>query len=356
MPTVLWWGRFDSDYSRNRILRQLLDTLGWQVVDFKPRSSRLADWEARLRSLPRPDLVWVPCFRQRDLRAASHWAKSKGVPLIFDPLISAYDKQVFERAKFKPESRKAQRLHAWERELFERADIVLADTQPHADYFVEEFGLDPERVKIVFVGAEEPLFHPAPMPDHSNGSPIEVLFYGSFIALQAPQVIIEAARLYDGPPVQWTLLGNGPLRGACERLAKDLPNVRFEEPIAYEKLPERIHRADILLGVFGAGAKAGRVIPNKVFQAVACARPVITRRSGAYPHEVGAGLSGLIQVEPGDPDSLANAVAHWVADPAGMAEAARRARLGFDEYFRLTRVQTMLGRALWAISGFDIKR
>ncbi len=29
LNTMLWWGRFDPDYSRNRILRQLLGELGW---------------------------------------------------------------------------------------------------------------------------------------------------------------------------------------------------------------------------------------------------------------------------------------------------------------------------------------
>ncbi len=34
--TVLWWGRFDPDYSRNRILRQAYTALGWRIVDFHP--------------------------------------------------------------------------------------------------------------------------------------------------------------------------------------------------------------------------------------------------------------------------------------------------------------------------------
>lgn len=310
MPRVLWWGRFDPDYSRNRVLRKLLPSLGWEIADFHPFFSSLADIEARLRRLGRPDLVWVPCFRQRDLAAASRWARRHGVPLLFDPLISAYDKQVFERKKYPVGSSQARRLHRWEQVLFNGADIVLADTQAHADYFYEEFGVKPDRIKVVYVGAETPLFHPAPMPDHADGSPLEVLFYGSFIELQAPQIIVEAARRYEGPPVRWTLLGKGPLRAECERLARGLDNIRFEAPVPYAQLPARIHQADILLGVFDAGAKAGRVIPNKVFQSLACGRPVVTRRSAAYPAACrDNGGRGLFWVDPGNPGALAQAVA-----------------------------------------------
>ena len=334
MPSVLWWGRFDPEYSRNRILRKLLPELGWNIVDFHPRFSPLADVEARLKRIGKPDLVWVPCFRQRDLAAASRWAKHRGVPLVFDPLISAYDKQVFERKKFPPQSRQARRLHRWERSLFQRADILIADTQAHADYFSGAFGVPPDRIKVVYVGAEESLFHPAPMPDHADGSPVEVLFYGSFIELQAPRIIVEAARVYTGPPVRWTLLGKGPLRAECVRLARGLANVHFENPVPYEALPARIHKADILLGVFDAGAKAGRVIPNKVFQSLACGRPVVTRKSTAYPPGVVDGTeAGLHWVEPGNPGDLATMVAQLAQRLPGESDLGRLASRLYLEAF-----------------------
>lgn len=348
MRTILWWGRFDPDYARNRTLRRLLPSLGWEVRDFHPVVSAVGDLEARLRHLGRPQLIWVPCFRQRDLAAASRWARAHKIPLVFDPLISAYDKQVYERGKYPQASHRARQLLAWESDLLQRADIVLADTRPHADFFITTFGLDPDRVKVVYVGAEEPLFHPAPMPNHADGSSFEVLFYGSFIGLQAPQVIVEAARLYQGPPVQWTLLGDGPLRAECERLAAGLPNVRFEDPIPYANLPGRIHRADILLGVFGASAKAGRVIPNKVFQALACGRPVVTRQSPVY--DLGMDhVPGLFQVPAAHPQDLANQIADMLRTPERLKLAASQARSSYEAYYANEHIALMLRAALRSI-------
>lgn len=334
MRTALWWGRFDADYSRNRILRKLLGELGWQVLDFHPALSRFADWEARLKRLPAPDLVWVPCFRQRDLAAASRWAKAKHVPLLFDPLISAYDKQVFERHKVREGSVKAAWLLRRERALFHRADILLADTREHARFFVECLGVDPRRVHVVFVGAEESLFHPHAVRGKVAEEPPEALFYGSFIPLQGTAVIVEAARSYHGPPLRWTLIGKGPELAACKQAARGLTNVAFEPWVDYAALPERIRRADILLGVFGTTPKAGRVIPNKVFQALACGKPVVTRRSAAYPDSLRNGDDqGLIWVSEGDPEELASVMAELAGNPESLKSAGARARDAYERYF-----------------------
>ncbi len=351
MPTALWWGRFDADYSRNRILRGLLAELGWRIVDFFPRSSRLADWEARLRRLPKPDLVWVPCFRQRDLAAASRWARSHRVPLLFDPLISAYDKQVFEREKQLEGSAKADRLLNWEQGLFQRADILLADTREHARFFVEVLGVEKAKIHVVFVGAEQALFKPGPMPQKPEGEPLEALFYGSFIPLQGAKSIIEAARLYRGPSLRWTLIGAGPELAACQQAATGLTNVRFEPWVDYRTLPDRIRQADILLGIFGTTPKAGRVIPNKVFQALACGKPVVTRTAPAYPDVVANHeANGLTWVPGGDAPALAKAVTNLAQAPAMLPELGSRARATYVDHFSESILSAHLAKALGAFT------
>lgn len=352
MRTVLWWGRFDADYSRNRILRELLPELGWRVVDFQPRFSALADWEARLKRLPQPDLVWLPCFRQRDFAAASRWARAKRVPLLFDPLISAYDKQVFERGKMPPDSARARRLLAWEANLFQRADIVLADTEEHARYFQDTFHVAAERIRVVYVGAEEALFSPGEPRQKAPNETLEALFYGSFIPLQGAPVIVEAARCYDGPPLRWTLIGSGPELARCKEAAADLPNVIFEPWLDYSALPERIQRADILLGIFGTTDKAGRVIPNKVYQALACGKPLITRQSPAYPADLASAAdSGVLWVAAGDAAALAARVSALARQPEDLESLGRQARQTYLARFSRAALVAQLRRALSPFSG-----
>lgn len=350
--TVLWWGRFDPDYSRNRVLRGLLCELGWNILDFRPFLSKFAGAEAALRRIPTPDLVWVPCFRQRDAAAAHAWARARGVKLLFDPLISAWDKQVFERGKLAEDSAEARALLAWEQGLFAGMDMVVADTGPHAEFFAQRFGLVQDRLAVIPVGAEEALFQPAP-PDRAHQGPVEILFYGSFIGLQGPEVIIEAAKLYDGPPVSWHLLGAGPLLAACRVAAQGLENVVFEPWTDYARLPARIHDADILLGVFGASEKAGRVIPNKVYQALACGRPVITQRSRAYPADLNRPDSGIAFVPPGDAKALAAAISEWATARDRLPHLSAGAIASYGCHFGNSAIRERLRDALMRLGFGD---
>lgn len=346
--TVLWWGRFDPDYSRNRILRQAFSALGWQITDFRPHISQFSHLEAMLKRVKKPDLLWLPAFRQRDMAAAAKWARQNNVPLIFDPMISAYDKQVFERRKFAEKSRKATDLLEKERTLFSKADRIIADTAGHADFFTQTFNLDPKSVHVIAVGAEESLFAPAPLSKKSPEEPLEVLFYGSFIGLQAPEIIVEAAKLCDDVPVRWTLLGDGPLKATCEVAAAGHPAINFEDYLPYEKLPARIHEAAILLGVFGTTDKAARVIPNKVYQALACGRTVITRESTAYPAPKN---KGLIEIPPGDPKTLADHVRLLTLAQYELVASGAAARAYYEQHFSQRTIHNQLASVLDEVLG-----
>jgi len=339
---ILWWGRFDAEYSRNRILRLLLAELGYQVHDFQPKVSALGSLEALFTRLPEVDAVWVPCFRQRDFCSAYRFSQKRKIPLIFDPLISSWDKAVFERKKFAEDDRRSHDLKRWEESFFNRSDLILADTDLHAGFFIKSLGAAPQKTFVVPVGAEEDVFTRQAPSIGSSGT--EVLFYGSFIHLQGPTVIAEAAKLV--PNIEFTFLGDGPLKGRCREITNGLANVRFEEWIPYETLPGRIGRADILLGVFGDSLKAGRVIPNKVYQALACGRPVITRFSEAFPKALQKDQPGLRFVPPSSPEKLAEVIVELAEAVTLGDEEGNRARMIYEDWFSYRHIKDCLQFAL----------
>lgn len=339
---LLWWGRFDPDYSRNRIIRKLLHESGYKITDFRPRISPLGSIEFLLSRLRKPDAVWVPTFRQRDFHPARRYADKQGIPVIFDPLISGWDKAIYERKKFQDTDRRAIKLLKWEQSMFSRADLVIADTTLHAQFFIETLNASPENIHIIPVGAEESLFSKQP---YKPAKQTEVLFFGSFIQLQGPEVIVNAARL--APELQWTMLGNGPLLKTCRQLSSDLDNISFEDWLPYGELATRIGKADILLGIFGQSPKAGRVIPNKVYQALACGRPLVTRHSDSYPAILRDNSeSGIIFIPPGDPPALAAAVRMIVNSKVTFSQRCNQARLTYEGYFSEKFVKKALHTAL----------
>lgn len=327
---ILWWGRFDPNYSRNGVIREVLRAKGCEIVDFHPRFSKTGDLEAVLKKLETPSFVWVPCFRQRDLEAAARWAKAREVPLIFDPLISAYEKRVEEFGKVEKDSARARRLLRWERKVFARADIVLADTTQHARYYEEVLGVDPRKIRIVYVGAQS-CFKPS---ESVKKEAFEVLFYGSFLPLHGPEVIVEAAKSARDLPIKWTLIGDGPLRQECLKLAEGCDNIRFETHVDYAELPRRINAADVLLGIFGSTEKAARVMPNKFFQAIASGKPIITRESDAYP-EGSRNAPAVKFIASGDSAALCSAVRAWYEDRESLEAAASNARKVYAREFGL---------------------
>lgn len=252
------------------------------------------------------------------------------MPLVFDPLISAYQKEVFERRKWPPGSPPAVSRRKWESRLFARADVLVADTPAHAGFFREYLDVPPERIRILYVSAEDDRFRPLPYPRDTET--IEVLFYGSFLPLQGVDVIIRAARLCADTHIRWVLLGDGGLRPAMEELAAGMPNISFEPWMDYELLPQRLGRAHVILGIFGVTPKADMVIPNKLFQAMAAGRPVITRHAGAYRGTL-AGSTVIGWVPPGDPAALAGLAASWAGDVHKLAQRGRETRKLFDTFF-----------------------
>jgi glycosyltransferase involved in cell wall biosynthesis len=241
-----------------------------------------------------------------------------GIPLVLDPLVSLTDTLVHDRGRFRAGSPAARTLAAIDRRAFAAADVVVADTQAHATLYAS---LGARRVEVCFVGAEERVFHPG--LDTREES---VLFVGKLIPLHGLETIVAAAAL--APDVPFRIVGSGQLDA---RLAFAPPNVEWVPWIDYEQLGDEYRRASCALGIFGASAKAARVIPNKAFHALACATPLVTADTPAARELLADGTDALL-VPRGDPEALAEAVERALGDTA-MGErglAAYRAHASED--------------------------
>ncbi|MBA2461922.1 MAG: glycosyltransferase, partial [Actinobacteria bacterium] len=188
-------------------------------------------------------------------------------PLIFNPLVSLWETLVDDRGRFAPDSPAAAVLRRVDRIALRHADVVVADTAQNAGFLAGLAGIPRDRVEVCLVGAEERLFRPV----WQRQGPFHALFIGKLIPLHGLKTVLEAATLT--PDVAFRIVGSGQLDG----LMRDVPpNVEWVDWVDYELLPKELGRAGCALGIFGTGAKAQRVIPNKAFQALACGTPLVT--------------------------------------------------------------------------------
>jgi glycosyltransferase involved in cell wall biosynthesis len=317
---VVYFGTYERDYPRNAQVISCLRRAGVEVRErHEPvwdgrRSSwragvgdagRLALAEVRLLRAPRErfDAVIVGYPGHFDLPAARRAAR--GAPVVFNPLVSLADTFVDDRGRFRPGSVAARALKAVDRRALRSADLVVCDTQAHADHLTGLAGLDPSRVAVCLVGAEERIFSPG----WQRTEPFTCLFVGKLIPLHGLETILEAARL--APELPFRIVGSGQLDAL---LAGAPANVEHVPWVDYERLPDELHRAGCALGVFGTSAKAARVIPNKAFQALACGTPLVTADTPAARELLDDGDSALL-VPAGNAPALAEAVRRIAAGP-----------------------------------------
>jgi len=296
-PDFIFFGACDPAYPRNRVIRAGLRANGASVRECLA-SPRWKFWLRYPRLYGRyfrgrhdgaaatgvgRRFLFVPEFATKDVFPAKLLGLLTARPVVFDPLAARYETKILDWRRKPPSS-----LTAWwnfrlDAAAFRSADVILADTTAHKDYYVRTYGIDPRKIAVLPVGFDEADFQPVPPPATKRPG-FDVLFFGSFLPLHGVDVIAEAARLLaKEADVRFRLIGDGQtfprVRAFVE--AHRLANVEFLGRLPMARLPAEIAAADLCLGVFGRTEKSRRVIPHKIFQSLAMGRAVVTARTPA---------------------------------------------------------------------------
>jgi glycosyltransferase involved in cell wall biosynthesis len=237
-------------------------------------------------------------------------------------------------------------VHAVDEIAFRFPQLVLADTWAHAAYYQEAFRLPRSRVAVTPVGAL-----PEPQADGAArvlapGEPLTVLQYGKWSPMHGADVVLGAAELLRAEPFRFVLIGEGQLSAELRGIiaARGLTNVTWLGHLPAAELRSHTLAADVCLGVFGRSEKAGRVVPNKVFDALACGRPVVTAGGDGAREWLLDGESALL-TPAGDPAALATALRRLLDG----GERARLGRAGLDLYRRAFTPAAVAGGLLAAL-------
>lgn len=287
----------------------------------------------------RADVALVGFPGHADVALTRLAALARSSPVIFDAFVSLYETAVDDRAHIPPGSVGALRCVVEDRLACRLASLVMVDTDTHGRYFADEVGVPCRKLRRLWVGADDDVMRPVAAPcDEDTGGRFRVFVYGNFAPLHGLEHVVRAASALERrrEAVDVDIVGAGQTEADVRRVAAELGvgRVRFLGRLPYEELAGLMARAHVCLGIFGTSDKAARVIPNKVFDALAVGRPVITADTPAAREALAHGKTAWL-CPAGEPDALADAITSLRADERTRERIARNGHQLYRERFSI---------------------
>jgi glycosyltransferase involved in cell wall biosynthesis len=166
---------------------------------------------------------------------------------------------------------------------------------------------------------------------------IVVLYSGGFYPWHGLEELIEAAKMLTskrGLKVKFLMVGEGPLYRKIKKLVENYGLQElfiFAGKVPYEVMPHLIASADIAVAPFNPAKdpltrKYGFFYsPLKLFEYMACEKPVISTSVGNICKIIEHGKTGLL-VPPANPEALADAIELLIKDRELASKLGMRAR------------------------------
>ena len=311
---ICFFGIYDPTYSRNSVLLSGLRQNGVEVVEC------WADWRdpKRYRKLLQQlralhggyDYIYAAYPSSVPVMIAKLLSRK---PVVIDAFYSNFDSVVNDRKKYHWFDPRAIKMLVFDWLGVILADLLIADTDAHATYWRNWWGMKRKPAGTVYIGIDDKVFHPM-VPTKKDY--ILVLFHGTFIPLQGVTKIVEAAHICAAhPEIRFRFVGNGRDFGKAKGLADrhQLRNIEFTGMRPLAEMNKHLAEADIIMGIFGDTAKARRVIPNKVYEGLYAKRPVMTM-DGPVIREAFTERDLLLVHN--DPQAIADGIVTLAKDPA----------------------------------------
>jgi glycosyltransferase involved in cell wall biosynthesis len=246
----------------------------------------------------------------------------RGVPWIFE-VRDLWPESAISTGVLRPGSLLARLLYLLEQCACSSASRINVLT-PAFQKDMESRGLaNPEKFCFVPNGADVANFQPGPRNNAMReqlgwANQFVVMYAGAHGRANALKQLIDAAdELRDRPDILIACIGEGPERQSLLREAKQrgLTNIQFHGMRPKEMMPDIVNACDAGAAVLQDNPTFRTVYPNKVFDYMACARPVILGIDGVARRLVCDTANAGLFAEPENPKAIASAIRH-LADHA----------------------------------------
>ena len=330
--SVCYFGSYDPDYARNRIIIKGLRANGIKVFHCQAsgliifRYIKLINLFWKYKNELKSVIVGFP--GHYDVPLAFLLGKIFKKKVFYDIFASTYETYVLDREVVKKNSFRSKFFYLLDWLGLKLADYVIIDTLAHGRFYDKLYGLNSKKQILIYVGSDTDYFYPRKVKEETD-----VLFYGSYQPLHGAEYIVRAAEYL--PNVKFKLIGDGQTKNQALKIAKEfqLKNVQFVGWVNIAKLAQEINKSKILLGIFSNSKKAQCVIPNKVFDSIACDKPVITADTEAI-RELFTKSKNIMLVNGKNPKKLSLAIELLLKNQYSRDRIASGSFNHYDKYLK----------------------
>ncbi len=179
-------------------------------------------------------------------------------------------------------------LKILENKLYKYSDEIIVLSKNSIDYIKERGG---SNISWLPNGPQLNNFIFSKLPYEGNGfnleRPFRIVYTGAHGESNDLINVVKAAELIQELPILLILVGDGPEKNKLLRISKNLNNIKFLDPIPKYKIPAFIEKSDaVLISLKNVLVFKYGISPNKLYDAYAIGRPVITTIEGAINDEV----------------------------------------------------------------------
>lgn len=232
------------------------------------------------------------------------------------------------------------RLAEWlEWSTYQRANLVWVVTEGIRNILIQR-GLSPERIFLLTNGVDTTRFHPLPRAQARAelgwDDRFTILYVGTHGLTHGLITVLDAAeQIRDSDDIRFVLVGDGAEKAdlVAEAQKRCLQNVTFLDPLPYDQVPQLLAAADVCLVQTRKVPLFQGMLPVKMYEAMACARPILLAVDGEARRLAEQKAGAAIYVEPENATALVSAIFHLREHPDLLETLGQRGRAFVEARF-----------------------
>ena len=220
-----------------------------------------------------------------------------------DFFISMHDTLVSDRKKVSSSSGLAKLLKKLDEITLRKAALIIADTEAHRKYFIEDLSAAPEKTSVLYLEADKKIYYPR---EKQEDTKFHVLYFGSILPLQGVDVVLKALSLLkENQQIEFEIIG--PVN-ADNQVISD--NIKYYSWLSQDELAAHIAESDLCLaGHFNPDIeKANRTIPGKAYIYEAMGKKMVLGDTEANHELFSQADPNIVYTERGNARQLAQVI------------------------------------------------